>query len=290
MRTGAPIHGWRKIAVSTWRAPTDPQIYADLDLDATAMLGYLDAARRRAGVQITLTHLVAKGVAHTLALSPDLNGRLHRGRFVPRESIDVFVAGAAANGSAFTGMLIRNADDRSVIEIATDVTRAARPGGYRSPIQLSPASALLSRLPPRLLRTGLRTAAWGCTDLDISRPRRTGPRHPFGSAMVISAGIFGVDHAYAPLSPYYQVPFLVLVGDVTMRPVAVEGRILPRPMVTLTATLDHRYADGFHAARIVTGLRQYCQHPEAFEPPLPDKPPSPPPDDQRNRRATSAAQ
>src|SRR5674536_371601 len=62
-------------------------------------------------------------------------------------------------------------------------------------------------------------------------------RHPFGSAMVITADMFGVERTYAPLSPYYQVPFMVLVGEVAMRPVAVEARIIARPMMSLTCLL-----------------------------------------------------
>jgi pyruvate dehydrogenase E2 component (dihydrolipoamide acetyltransferase) len=39
-------------------------------------------------------------------------------------------------------------------------------------------------------------------------------------------------------------------------------------MLTLSATLDHRYIDGFHAARLSTSARAYLEDPRSFEPPI----------------------
>ena len=50
------------------------------------------------------------------------------------------------------------------------------------------------------------------------------------------------------------------------RPVAVSGEVVIRPMLTLTATFDHRYADGFQAARFARAVQEYCANPAAFEP------------------------
>jgi pyruvate dehydrogenase E2 component (dihydrolipoamide acetyltransferase) len=39
-------------------------------------------------------------------------------------------------------------------------------------------------------------------------------------------------------------------------------------MLSLTATFDHRYVDGFHASEFGRAVREYCEHPAGFEPPL----------------------
>jgi pyruvate dehydrogenase E2 component (dihydrolipoamide acetyltransferase) len=39
-------------------------------------------------------------------------------------------------------------------------------------------------------------------------------------------------------------------------------------MLNLAATLDHRYLDGFHAARLARSVRAYLGDPLAHEPPL----------------------
>ena len=80
--------------------------------------------------------------------------------------------------------------------------------------------------------------------------------------------MFGIQHAYAPLANYYRIPFLVLVGEVADKPVVIDGRIEARPILTLAATLDHRYIDGYHAAKLSRSTREYLEDPKRFEPPI----------------------
>ncbi|WP_171074077.1 2-oxo acid dehydrogenase subunit E2 [Nonomuraea basaltis] len=44
------------------------------------------------------------------------------------------------------------------------------------------------------------------------------------------------------------------------------ARSCVRPVLPLTATFDHRYTDGFHAARFAAALGEYCADPARFEP------------------------
>jgi pyruvate dehydrogenase E2 component (dihydrolipoamide acetyltransferase) len=48
----------------------------------------------------------------------------------------------------------------------------------------------------------------------------------------------------------------------------VDHEVVVRPMLTLTATMDHRYIDGYHAARLARSVRAYFAEPGAYEPPL----------------------
>jgi len=114
----------------------------------------------------------------------------------------------------------------------------------------------------------MRTAAWLTTDKEMDLKKYGLPRQPFGSVMVSSVGMFGIQHAYAPLSPYYRIPFLVLVGEVAEKPAVVDGKVVPRPLLTVSATMDHRYVDGFHAARLARSTRAYLEDPKSFEPAL----------------------
>jgi pyruvate/2-oxoglutarate dehydrogenase complex dihydrolipoamide acyltransferase (E2) component len=90
-----------------------------------------------------------------------------------------------------------------------------------------------------------------------------------GAGPATSVGMWGIGHAYSPLAHYYRVPVLVLVGAVRKAPTVVDDAVVVRPMLTLTATFDHRYADGYHAARFAEALRGYCADPARFEPARP---------------------
>jgi pyruvate dehydrogenase E2 component (dihydrolipoamide acetyltransferase) len=125
---------------------------------------------------------------------------------------------------------------------------------------------MLDVLPPRLLRPAMRLSAWLTSDRNLDLPALGVRRQAFGSAMITSVGMWGITRAYSPLASYYRVPVLVLVGAVTQRPVAVAGRVVIRPMLTLTATFDHRCVDGLQAARFAQAVHEYCAKPAAFEP------------------------
>jgi pyruvate dehydrogenase E2 component (dihydrolipoamide acetyltransferase) len=43
-------------------------------------------------------------------------------------------------------------------------------------------------------------------------------------------------------------------------------------MLTVSVTMDHRYLDGAHAARLARSARAYLDDPRAHEPPLPRLP------------------
>jgi pyruvate dehydrogenase E2 component (dihydrolipoamide acetyltransferase) len=71
---------------------------------------------------------------------------------------------------------------------------------------------------------------------------------------------------FAPLSWMYRVPLLVLVGTMTDKPVAVDGRVEVRPVLPITATIDHRFVDGWHIGRAMKTFRAYLESPASFEP------------------------
>jgi len=263
------VQGWRKLAGAAWGPPMDPQFYGDMAVDAAALLSYVEHARASTGVHLTLTHLVGRAVAHGLAEVPELQVRIARGRVYDRDSIDVFFIVTAGGGQELTGVKVTAADRKSAVDLAREVSeRCAAISAGRDP-ELGRGKALLTRLPPWLLRAALRAGAWLTSDLDRDLSRFGMPRQAFGGAMITSVGMWQISHAYSPLAHYYRVPVLVLVGEAHPAPVVVQGKVVARPMLTLTATFDHRYVDGLHAARFAAAVRDYCADPASFEPALP---------------------
>jgi pyruvate dehydrogenase E2 component (dihydrolipoamide acetyltransferase) len=264
------VRGWRKLAGAAWGRPSDPQFFGDLELDAGALLSYIEEVRRLSGVHLTMTHLAGRAVAHGLVAVPKLQVRLARGREYPRDSVDVFFIVSAEGGQELTGVKVHDADRKSAVEIAEEVTRRCATIEAGSDPDLGRGKAMLAKLPPRALRAALHVGAWLTSDLNLDLSRLGMPRQAFGGAMITSVGMWGIGHAYSPLAHYYRVPLLVLVGAVRKVPVAIDDHVVVRPVLTLTATFDHRYVDGFHAAQFAEAVRGYCAAPDRFEPALPD--------------------
>ena len=262
---GRKLHGWRKLAGSFWGPPNDPQFYGDLELDAGNLLEYLHHVREQTGTHVTMTHAIGRAVAHGLEEVPDLRVRLAHGREYPRETTDVFFI-VAADGGELTGCKVERADEKSLVEIAEELGSSQRSIASGSDETFGKAKRMLQVLPPGVLRRAMNLSAWLTSDLNLDLPALGVRRQAFGSAMITSIGMWGISRAYSPLAGYYRVPLLVLVGAVTQRPVAIAGQVVVRPMLTLTATFDHRYADGLQAARFAQAVQEYCAHPARFEP------------------------
>ena len=54
-----------------------------------------------------------------------------------------------------------------------------------------------------------------------------------------------IDEAFVPPTPFARVPLYILVGAVRDRAVVKDGQLVVQPQLTVTATIDHRFIDGF---------------------------------------------
>ncbi|MEU2231667.1 2-oxo acid dehydrogenase subunit E2 [Streptomyces vietnamensis] len=80
------------------------------------------------------------------------------------------------------------------------------------------------------------------------------------SITVTNLGDQGVEAVFGVVYPP-QVA-LVGLGRIVERPVAVDGLLGVRPVLTATLSADHRAADGATGARLLTALDRLLQHPE----------------------------
>lgn len=265
MQTSARVKGWRRIAGAMWHAPDDPQIFGALDVDARPVLDFI-ARQRAAGHRITPTHLVGRAIAHTLDEVPDLNVRIRGNRAYPRPSIDVFFITAVAGGQDLSGVKVANVLGKPAIEVAEELAARSKAMKSGKDRDFSRSKRMMDALPQSVLRVALRATAFLTEQLQLDLPMLALRRSPFGSAMVSSVGMFGLPHGFAPLAWMYDVPLLVLVGEITEKAIVEKGRVVARAMLPITATIDHRYADGWHVSRALTAFKEYLADPAAFEP------------------------
>src|SRR5579883_1066991 len=144
-----PLRGWRRVATQAWRAPQDPSVYAMIDVPMRAALAYLERVRAESGVRVTVTHLVARGVALALARYPQLNGVVARGRIMLRDSVDIFLQVATEGGADLSG-----------IEIARENEERVRLVRERRDQQVERTKSLFDRLPVRLIGPLLRVLGY----------------------------------------------------------------------------------------------------------------------------------
>ena len=265
-----PLKGWRRVAVQAWRPPHDPSVYATLDVPMGPSLAYLARLRAETGVRVTVTHLVARGVALAIRQNPQLNGIVARGRIMLRDTVDIFLQVAIEDGRDLSGIKIARADEKDVLEIAQEAEERVLRLRQRRDRQVERTKSILDRLPIRLLGPFLRLISYLIYDLDLDLSRFGVVKDEFGSAMVSNVGTFGLVHACAPLVPFSRTPLVVLVGEVQDKPVAEGGRVVVRPVMTLGVTFDHRFMDGSQGGAMAQLFRKYLEDPERVDRSMPE--------------------
>jgi pyruvate dehydrogenase E2 component (dihydrolipoamide acetyltransferase) len=115
-----------------------------------------------------------------------------------------------------------------------------------------------------MLRMILKLMSFLTNTLGLHLPKLGMPRDPFGSAMVTSVGMFGIDTGFAPFTPIARCPIVITVTKVQDRPWVVGDNVVPRPVLRLCAAFDHRIIDGFSAGRLSTEIEQLFYNPEGL--------------------------
>ncbi len=164
----------------------------------------------REGVRITVLPFVMKAVAGALRVHPALNASLdeEREEVVLKNKVDVGMAVDAEDGLVVP--VVRNADARSVIELAREIDRLS-------------AAAREGTLAPGDLAGGTFT--------------------------ISSVGSIGGLFSY----PVINVPEagILAAHKIVTRPVVRDGEIVPRPMMYVSLSFDHRIVDGGEATRFL---------------------------------------
>jgi pyruvate dehydrogenase E2 component (dihydrolipoamide acetyltransferase) len=164
----------------------------------------------REGVRITILPFIMKAVAGALEQHPALNASLDEDReeIILKKKVDVGMAVDAEDGLVVP--VVRNADAKSVIELAREIDRlsaAAREG------TLAPGDM-----------TG-------------------------GTFTISSVGSIGGLFSF----PIINVPEAAILAahKIVTRPVVRDGEIVPREMMYLSLSFDHRIVDGGEATRFL---------------------------------------
>ncbi len=255
----------RKLAIATWSAPREGNIYGKLELDASKVLAYIDRVREETGVKVSLTHVVGRAVALALHKAPGLNGRIVFGAFKPFPSVNVTYLVALEEGADLAKATIEDADEKGVTAIARELRELALRLRKGEDDDFNKSKGLLRALPTWLIRPLLTVTGWLASAVGMSIPALGVKPFPFGSCVVTSVGMLGLDEGFAPPTPFARVPLWVLVGALRDRPVAEDGEVVIRPMVTLTATIDHRFIDGFQGGILAKEMRRVFAEPELLD-------------------------
>ena len=277
-RAATQLPAWRKLALGTWGAPSNPAAYGVLDLDCENALAWAARVREATDEKITLTHVVGKAAAMAIASAPETNGFASFGRLMLRDSVDVFFQvaffdhddgqprgtdGAARADANLAGAKVDGADGKSVATIARELRERSRAIRKHTHDETVRATKLVGALPGPLTSAAAHLGAFLSFDLGLDLRPFGMPLDPFGSCMVTNVGVFGIEGAWAPLVPYARTPICITLGAVHEVPAVVDGAIVARRHVNIGVAFDHRVLDGYHAGVMARRFQAVFANPES---------------------------
>jgi pyruvate dehydrogenase E2 component (dihydrolipoamide acetyltransferase) len=268
------------VALSTWKSPANPTAYGVLELNCDQALAYIAKLRETSGEKITLTHLVGKAIALSMAAQPEVNGFVSQGRLMLRETVDIFFQVAffddevgetglgerdrtARNKRAnLAGAKIQSADTKSLVEIAKELREKAEAIRADADADTIRSANKLSNLPGPIVGLVMRAAAYLHYDLGFDLTRFGMPDDGFGSCMITNIGVFGLEVGLAPLFPAGRVPLILTLGAVRDVAAVLDGKILAKKRICIGTAFDHRVMDGYHAGVMARHFRRVFEDPE----------------------------
>lgn len=251
----------RKLAIASWGEPSEGNIYGKLTVDMTRSLRYLEELRGRSGEKVTVTHLVGKAIAEALRRAPTLNGRIRLGEYIPFDTVDIAFLVALEGGNDLAKAKVCDVDKKSIVELAhelADRTSRLRGGGDND---FEKSKGAVKALPTWILRPVVAATGFLASSIGLTlKPLGIQP-FPFGSCIITNVGMFGVDEAFVPPTPFARVPLYVLIGAVREHAVVKDGQIVAQKQLTITATIDHRFIDGAQLAVLAKTVRSVLEDP-----------------------------
>ena len=220
----APLSGLRKIAATRLAesASTIPHFYLTMDVDMTRLTGLRE-------------QLIAYGEKRGLA-RVSVNDLIIKAAGIALRSFP------AVNASLEGGEIVEYADVNVGFAVALD-------DGLVVPVVASADRKSVFEI-------AAVTKAMG----EKARGRGLGPEdYGYGTFTISNLGMFGVDRFTAIINPPEAA--ILAVGRVKDAPVAVDGKVEIKAMMSITLSSDHRLIDGAAAGRFLSHLREVLEQP-----------------------------
>lgn len=242
----------RQLAMDVFDAlPPSHPMFGLAELDVTVPLARIEAMRA-AGTRVSLFAFLVRSIAVAIGEHPEMNAMRHGRRLVRFEDVDVDVPVEVQTpeGKFPRQVVLRRAQDRSAAELYAEIEAARshhdRTGDVRREDGWPRPLLRALKLTPRTLRLAIMRRFMRNAFLV---KRRTGTTSVTSVGKFASASGFVFTFSTGPRATLFAV------GGVEEKPRLHEGRIEPRPVLSLSIMINHDLVDGAPAARFASRLK-----------------------------------
>jgi pyruvate dehydrogenase E2 component (dihydrolipoamide acetyltransferase) len=196
-----------------------PTFYLTADYDVTNLMSVRQQLLEISGTKVSLNDFIIRAIALSLRHHPNVNASWGDDAITQHGEVHIGVAVATPDG--LITPVIRNADQKSVVDIATEVRALA----------------------------------------EKAKNRRLQPNEYQGSTFTISnLGAWGIEDFTAIINPP-NAAILAIGAAEARPVVDANRQIVVRDRMKVTMSCDHRIVDGAIGAEFLKTLRQYMEQP-----------------------------
>ncbi|HVO66271.1 MAG TPA: 2-oxo acid dehydrogenase subunit E2 [Syntrophales bacterium] len=253
-----------KMASAMWKTPEEPYIFSSLSIDMSNALAWIKSRKERTGEKITITHLCTKALAMAYRKYPQINAKVESKRIYRRKTVDFQLLISTKSGEELSGIKLKDVDQKDLSEIAREIREGAMAVRNDHGPTYQVAENLLKHFSISSIRRILKVANVLVNRFGFDLSRFGFPDDPFGSAIISSVGMQGIESAYGPLVPVARIGLLMVITEVRERPWVVGGRLAVRPVLKLCMTLDHRIFHGYYVSLLQKEVKFLLENPEAL--------------------------
>ncbi len=258
--TRSKMTPWRKVSLASWKPTGDSSAYCLEDVIMDPLLEFCEQRN------ININSFFIKAISNTIAKHPKINSTVRWGNIYQREDISVFFHTIiSAQTDDLSGVVIKKAHERPLENVNEEFIGKAKQAkmGVNDYVE---SKKIIDKLSPFLVKPLLRLYGFLTYTLNWNFKVFKSKTDAYGSVMLTSVGGIGISNALCPISPYTRVPMVISMGKIGPRPVAENGAVMVKNVITLGFTFDHRIMDGIHFAEFFACLKAYLMNPKTIEP------------------------
>jgi len=226
--------------------------------------------KREEGFSYNYMHVVIASIVRLLALRPELNRFVNRGKIFQRKGIfvSITVKKSLHDGAADSAVKMEFSGKETIEEvtqIVNDTIKLATQDGEKT-ATLKEAKSF-SRMPNFVLRWFLGFSRF--LDKHDMLPKKLIKADPFHTSVyVTNLKSLKTDAIFHHLFNFGTTGMFVSMGKEKLAPVVENGKLAVGKVMKLGITMDERICDGFYFARSLRIWNDLIMHPETMEKPF----------------------
>lgn len=255
----------RKMSMASWSDPDSPEIHGHVKCRMSKSLQFMDDFKKATGRKITVTHLVMKMAADTLANYKDFTGKLVCGCYVPYETVDISCMVNLDDGNDVGLFLIPDLSNKSLSQLHDEFDEKLKNLRHGKGYEIHKKNTgLVNFLPPSISGVLLELTGFISTFLGYDNPEIGFNKHICGSMAITNIGSGGIEKCYVPIPRFLRVFGFLALSSMKDEPVIDDGKIVVDKVLSIMFSFDHRFGDGTRGTKALGEMQKRLENPYEF--------------------------